>query len=190
MPRLITLILLSILSIYGCANRTETISNSEKQTQDSLQRVNWDKLSEIASMTGYVAGLDTMHFKFSFQFQNFLKNNNNILLHNFRLQDIEILDSTYLISIYTRGVPRLFFDLKCTEIQLKQLFPEVFNSNSSFRPYIISTKIGAKIKSVKKVMLKINTIENSNNEPDLNLSLDPSGNFIFEGELIYIDTER
>lgn len=191
MMRFYIVLFITINILPACKNKADIASNSEKQSQDSLQKAKWEKLSDIANKTGYMAGIDTLHFRFSFQFQNFIKINNNILLNKFRIQDIEKSDTSYLLSIYAGAVPRLYFELKCSEEQLKLLLPEAFNSTLRTRPLLIGRIIGIKITTVKKVMFKIETNENGDqNEPDIDMSLDASGNFMFKGELIYVSNDQ
>lgn len=182
-----------IFFLFSCNSNNDKVKDDEqqeKQQKEQKAKARWESLNNIASHFGAVVGFDTLHFSLSYDYQNFLDKNNKIILDNFKIDDVVKLDSIYVVSINKGYYPKLFLEFTCSANQVGELLANT-SQKSNHRRYRSDGKIiVVAITSIKKVKFKIETEVESrgseDEEPDVNLDLGTSEDFILKGQLISI----
>jgi len=181
---------LLISLLFSCSSNDVKVKNEEQQEKKQKEqesKIKWKNLNNLATNFGAVVGFDTLHFSLSYEYQNFLRKNNKIILDDFVIDDIVNKDSSYVVSIHTGYLPTLFFELTCDANQARELLPDPL---PRYHIFFNSDKIIiVSITSIKKIKFKIDTeVENpsEDEEPRIHLELNSSDDFILKGKLINI----
>jgi hypothetical protein len=188
----LTLIAILISVLFSCNDVDDKIKKADEL--EELQRVQnlkekWETLNNIAAHFGAIAGFDTLHYSLSYDYQNLLDKNKKIVLDDFDIDDVVKTDSVYTVSIHKSSYPKLFFEFTCNANQVEELLSD--SSHNIHRHYRSDGKIiVVAINFLKKVRFKIESevvsSDSEDEEPDVNLDLGISKDFIFKGQLISI----
>ena len=188
----LTLFVILISFLFSCNDSNNKLKEADQQEElqrDQKVKARWKNLNNIAMHFGAIVGFDTLHYSLSYEYQNLLDKNNKIILDNFDIDDVVKTDSVYVVSIHKSSYSKLSFEFTCNVNQVEKLLAD--SSHYIHRHYRSDGKIIiAAINSIKKVKFKIETEvvspDNEDEEPDVNLDLGISKDFIFKGQLISI----
>jgi hypothetical protein len=177
--RNIILVPLLIFILFSC-------SPDKKSNEVQKDKLRLEALTKLSSQYGAVVGFDTLRFPLTIQYQNFLRQNNKVILDKFRIDDIKELDSIYIVSIEKGYASKLFIDLTCTKQEVQELLTSTFERTSRFSHtkdlYIVAT-----ITSIQKIKYRIDSdVEKDDQSPSVYLELDASDAFLCKGKLISV----
>ena len=189
----LTLFAILISVLFSCNDSNDKLKKTDQQEEQKREEIadaRWENLNKVATHFGAIAGFDTLAYSLSYDYQNLLDKNNKIVLDNFYIDDLVKTDSVYIVSIHKNYITKLFFELTCNANQVDELLHDSSQKRSHHRYRSSGKIIVAAIASIKKVKFKIETeVENSDNEdeePDVNMDLGVSDDFILKGQLINI----
>ena len=189
----LTLFAILISFLFSCNDGNNKLKEADQQEEiqrEQKVKARWENLNNIAIHFGAIVGFDTLHYSLSYEYQNLLDKNNKIILDNFDIDDVVKTDSVYAVSIHKSSYSKLFFEFTCNANQVEELLADS-SRNNIHRHYRSDGKIiVAAINFIKKVKFKIETEvvspDSEDEEPDVNLDLGISKDFIFKGQLISI----
>lgn len=182
MKRIILITFLTFF-LFSCGSKSKR--KTEAQQRDVEQKSRLETLNNLATQYGAVLGFDTLRFSLTYLYQNFLNENNKIILDEFKINDVTKKDSTYIVSLEIGYYSKLFIDLTCDETRVQELLVGTSKKNTSrimsYDKFIIAT-----INSIHKIKYQINSdVENHVDEdPAVYLELDASYAYICKGKLI------
>lgn len=182
----LTLLVILFIFFASCNEGNDKSKSDYAEKRQIEENLKWEKLSKIAKKYDAIAGFDTLSFPYSYEYQNLLSKNNKILLDDFSIDDIVRKDSVYIVSIQKEY---FFIEIKCSLNQIQELLSDRTDENS-WHHYFSNGEIIVAINSIKKVRFQIETeVENSGSEdeePEVNLDLGTSDDFLLKGELFAI----
>lgn len=188
MKYLLTILLIALT--FGCKS-TKKETNISTETKERKKRIR-NTIAIISKQHGNAsAKIDTLNFKYSYQYQKEIKENPYVIIHDFEISDIKIKDSSFLLTIYKNNYyKKMLLELDTSEEQILSL---TNNFNNTQRIDSEETFIVAKITTVNKARVKLgfslgydydeeydygsNTIESDFEEAEL---------FILKGKLINV----
>jgi len=197
------LLITSIFLFVSCnssKNRDEESTEEKARNEEKIrERKELDRietLSTIALKYNASAAFDTVRYKMTAQYQNFIRNNNKVIVDHFRIVDIEILDTTFLVSIEKDYSERkIYFDFTCSKTQIELLIPGILKGERA-KVNTIGKYLILKLNSFKKIKLQLDSDyeqeDNGEFEPKTHtyIELNVSDSFICSGELVDIVIEE
>ncbi len=182
MKRIILITFLTFF-LFSCGSKSN--KKTEAQQRDVEQKSRLETLNNLATHYGAVLGFDTLRFSLTYLYQNFLNENNKIILDKFEFCDVTKKDSAYIVSLEIGYYSKLFIDLTCNESQVQELLAGTSKKNTrrirSSDKFIIAT-----INSIHKIKYQINSdvVSHGDEDPTVYLELDASYAFLCKGKLI------
>ncbi len=160
----------------------------EKEAEQHEKQLRLATLTNLATKYSAIAAFDTLHLRFTYQYQNILSKNNKIILDRFLINDVIKQDSVYLLSIKKSSNPKFFVQLTCTDFQLQSLLKDTLKNKTRY--FFDKTFLVIDISSIKKIKYKIDCsayeTEEPQEEPDTYLEIDESRTLMCNGRLIDI----
>lgn len=145
-----------------------------------------NKIDSIAKIYDAVYTDSIFEMKFTIELQNYFKKSSSILIQNFKIHDIESIDSSYIVSLkghnYSSKSNYFCFKLKCK----KELLDNFGNLNDSINEIMKDYFLIAKVEKVRKIDFSVDW-DNDYDEyghHNMELEISESLNYIFYGELI------
>ena len=173
-------ILLLVAVVFASCGQNKN-SKKEKEKIDEIHL-----MSTVAKQFSANAAFDTVRYRMAFQYQNLLKQNNRVIIENFRITDIERKDDNYIVTVQKGLYPKVFIEFICTQSQLEKLYPDILNNKASYAT-IKDKYLILKINTIKKIKLKIDSYSDDDEDASSNyIELENSDSFICSAE--YIDT--
>lgn len=170
--------IISLLLLVSCGQKTNsdnlneepaTMTDEEIYELERLQALNFISEQYDATIT-----FDTVQYRMTYQYQDLLSQNDRVVIEGFRINDIEELDSIYIVSIEKRHPRRMFIEFICNQNQIEKLDSE---TDYTHRFLIL------KINTIKKLKFKIDSYVD---DYDTYLELDVPYSFTCKAEFIDI----
>lgn len=185
-------VILVILS-YSCG---ETKLEERLKNEESVEKIRMENeekerikiINEVSDKFNSKISFDTVEFKFTYQYQNFLKQNNRVIIEDFEITNIDMKDdSSFFVSIKKGYYREKFIEFTCTKSELNKICEDPLN-DQAIENLVEDRFLILKLNSVEKVKLKIESFgeDNGDDEPNTYITIKASEAFIFKAE--FIDT--
>lgn len=182
-----------ILFFYSCNGNNENELIQKQKSEELITSENEEKeklkiIDEISKKFNANISFDTLEYQFTYQYQNFLNQNNLIIIEDFKIINIEMKDdSSFLVSIKKGYINPKFIDFVCTKSELNKICQDPLNQEP-IENYIEDRFLILKLNLVKKIKFKTDSYgeDNGDDEPNTYIEINSSDAFIFKAN--FIDT--
>lgn len=169
--------------LVSCSN-APTKEPQKKENNDAKLEQRAKKINEISLLNNASTALDALEYRFTFQYQELINQNNLFLLSKYEIIDIVKKDSSYQLILKKGFLEDELYYLDCSIDKINALGSDIFERSNRFDT-IESLLLIVHFDSVKRLQLKIDTEINTDEEvPSASIEMDPSEVFIFKGRLI------
>jgi len=177
-----------ILVIFSCKNSNDKINKTIIEQPDTTKTQASDSLNSLALKYGAILGFDTLNFSYTYQYQQFLKEHNRIIIRPFLIEDIVRRDSNYIITV--QGIAtNIYFRLTSKPFILEKILNDPLINLKNTRFWNTNYYLTIEIYSINKLDFKPTQLDNTDEHEESikTIELDISDTFLCSGKILSID---